>query len=499
MAGPFLTITLPDEAATAAFAEDVAAILLPGDVIALSGGLGAGKTTFARALIRAVAGDPSLEVPSPTFTLVQTYGPARLSVAHFDLYRLAAADELDEIGFADAAVEGAVLVEWPERAEARLPAERLDIRFEIDGSGRRAEISAGGTWPTRIARTRLTRTLIDRAGWNQASRHPIQGDASTRRYERVDRADRSAVLMDWPRPAAPPVRDSRAAYRAQDVRAFVAVDNALRAAGLSAPEILAADLDAGLLLMEDFGNVGVVTDGLPNAERYAVAVDLLAAIHAEPRDGVLPSPDGGTHSLLRLSGEVLAADITLFTDWYVPRVAGGPLDAHATEAFAAIWATLFARLRNAEQSWVLFDMQSPNLFWLEDRRGIGRIGLIDFQDMFIGPAAYDVASLCQDARVTIPQHLETVLCDRYVARRRESTPTFDPGAFSEAYAILGTARALKNLGVFARQADYAGNTSYLRHLPRVGAYLRRNLRHPVLSDLAVWYERHLPAPSQAAE
>src|SRR5512135_1497738 len=106
MAAPFLTLPLPDEAATAALAEDVAAILAPGDVIALSGGLGAGKTAFARALIRAVADDAALEVPSPTFTLVQTYAGDRLTISHFDLYRLGSADEIGEIGLADAVAEG---------------------------------------------------------------------------------------------------------------------------------------------------------------------------------------------------------------------------------------------------------------------------------------------------------------------------------------------------------------------------------------------------------
>ena len=102
MADPFLVLDLPDEAATVAFAEDVGTCLVPGDAVALSGGLGVGKTTFARALIRALAGDASLEVPSPTFTLVQTYAFDRLTVAHVDLYRLSDPSEVDEIGLAEA-------------------------------------------------------------------------------------------------------------------------------------------------------------------------------------------------------------------------------------------------------------------------------------------------------------------------------------------------------------------------------------------------------------
>ena len=151
----------------------------------------------------------------------------------------------------------------------------------------------------------------------------------------------------------------------------------------------------------------------------------------------------------------------------------------------------------AETSWVLFDMQSPNLFWLPERDGIKRIGLIDFQDMFAGPAAYDVASLCQDARVTVSAGLEAALRNRYVALRRATDRTFDVESFAATYAILGAARTLKNMGVFARLADYLGKTQYLQHLPRMDDYLTRSLKHPVLSDLAVWYERHLPPLSQA--
>jgi aminoglycoside/choline kinase family phosphotransferase len=141
-------------------------------------------------------------------------------------------------------------------------------------------------------------------------------------------------------------------------------------------------------------------------------------------------------------------------------------------------------------------VQSPNLFWLAARDGIRRVGLIDFQDMFAGPAAYDVVSLCQDARVTIPAALETRLRDQYVDLRQGA---LDLTAFDEAYAILGTARAMKNMGVFARLADHVGKSHYLQHLPRMRDYLARNLSHAVLSELSLWYERHLPSESQAAK
>ncbi len=492
MADPFLTLDLPDEAATAAFAADVGTCLVPGDAVALSGRLGVGKTTFARALIRALAGDPSLEVPSPTFTLVQTYAFDRLTVAHVDLYRLSDPAEIDEIGLADALATGAVLIEWPERADGRLPADCLDIALDIVGAGRRATVTGSADWRVRLARSRAARAFLERSGYAGATRRRIAGDASPRRYERLRVGSSRAVLMDWPRSDTAPVRDRRFRYRAHDVRAFVAVDEALRAAGFSAPAIYASDLAAGFMLMEDFGSEGIVRDDKPVAERYRAAIEVLAAIHATPRPASVPAPGGALHRLPPLSAEALTPEIDLFVDWYVPHATGVPLVDDALAGLAHLWSPLFEFLAAAERSWVLFDVQSANLFWLAERPRLKRIGLIDFQDMFFGPAAYDVASLCQDARVTIPAGLEDELNGHYVALRRAADPRFDADAFFAAYAILATLRALKNLGVFARQADHLGQKHYLRHIPRVREYLVRNFARPVLSDLAVWYGRHLP-------
>jgi len=493
MSEAFLTLDLPDEAATAALAEDVAVCLAAGDVVALCGGLGVGKTVFARALVRALAGDPGLEVPSPTFTLVQSYRAGDIAVAHVDLYRLSDAAELDELGLADVLADGIVLVEWPERAGDRLPRDRLTIDLAILEEGRRASLSGPPGWQARLARSRTARDFLARAGFAGARRHRIHGDASPRRYERIATAGGTAVLMDWPKDAAAPFRDRRARYRASEARAYVAVAGALAAAGFSAPEIYAADAAAGFVLMEDFGSEGIVAGDTPIAQRYRATIAVLAAIHAQPRPPTLAVAGDGRHRLPALTGEVVAADLDLFVDWYVPHVTSAPLAAAGRRQFAALWSGLSQHLAAAEQSWVLFDMQSANLFWLADRAGVKRIGLIDFQDMFVGPAAYDVASLCQDARVTVPAALEADLRAHYVSLRQSAAPAFDSAAFSSAYAIAAAARALKNLGVFARQADHLGRPGYLRHVPRVGEYLVRNFSHPVLSELAVWYERHLPA------
>jgi len=144
-----LVFELPDEAATAAVAARFAPLLRTGDLLCLEGDLGAGKTAFARALINARPG-PREEVPSPTFTLVQTYPRDDLEIWHFDLYRLERPDEVWELGLEEALASGASLVEWPERAGGLLPAERLVLHFEQSGSGRRLTAEAQGDWAARL-------------------------------------------------------------------------------------------------------------------------------------------------------------------------------------------------------------------------------------------------------------------------------------------------------------------------------------------------------------
>ncbi|MCX5477888.1 tRNA (adenosine(37)-N6)-threonylcarbamoyltransferase complex ATPase subunit type 1 TsaE [Kaistia geumhonensis] len=495
MSDAALVLTLADEAATHRLAEALATRLAAGDVIALEGDLGAGKTTLARALIRAVAGDPALEVPSPTFTLVQTY-PGRVPIAHFDLYRLGSPDELDEIGFEEAVADGAVLIEWPERGGGRIPRSALTIRLDIEGDGRRAALSGGGAWPERLDRLAGIARFLDDAGFGTARRAHLAGDASGRSYERLVRADGTrAVLMDArDRLPGPPVWDGRSyddvAHRATTVLPFVAMNEGLRAIGISAPRILAADIPAGLLLLEDLGDRFIVKDGAPRPERWQAAAELLAHLHAEARPAELPVSGGERYSIPAFDRDAFLIEVDLLPRWYAPLI-GRTLDEDAEAAFRSIWTRLFERFDQAEKSWLLRDYHSPNLLWLPERTGIARIGVLDHQDAMIGASAYDLASLGQDVRVDVDEALEQATIHAYVEARR-TAGAFDGDTFAAAYAISGAQRTTKILGGFARLANAFGRPQYLRHIPRVKAYLKRNLRHEVLSPLALWYDRHLP-------
>ena len=209
----------------------------------LSGELGVGKTAFARAFLRQAAGDPDLEAPSPTFTLVQAYEGRDCPLVHADFYRLREAEELRQIGFEET-IQGAVtLVEWGERVAAALPAERLDVALDFDsahGADHRLALfrPRGVTMTARFKAARAVEALMEQAGWSDARRAPMYGDASTRAYERLtDASGRTAILMIAPpRPPGPPLRFGKSyaeiAKLSPDIRAFLAVGEGLRGLGL---------------------------------------------------------------------------------------------------------------------------------------------------------------------------------------------------------------------------------------------------------------------------
>ena len=495
------TATIADEAATYSLMTDVAAVVEPGDVITLSGDLGAGKTAFARALIRYLAGDDTIEVPSPTFTLTQTYTLPRFAVVHIDLYRLAGAAELTELGFDDAPEGAVTLVEWPDRAAGYLPPNRLDIALALETqngpSARSVRITGSGTFAARAERILTIRRFLDRSDFGRTERRRIQGDASTRSYERLNRDGATYILMNSPkRPDGPPVLGGKSysaiAHLAESVTPFVAMALALRALGFSAPAIFAADREAGLLVIEDLGDELVVKDDPPTPieSRYEMATDLLAELHQEMLQEVLPVEPGVTYRLPRYDMDAFLIEVELLLDWYLPKL-GARISTAKRDIYRSLWREALLPVTNA-QTWVLRDFHSPNLLWLPEREGTARIGLLDFQDAVMGPAAYDVASLLQDARVDVPELIEIGLLSRYTRARRSADAAFDAPAFARAYATLAAQRASKILGIFARLERRDHKPQYLRHLPRVWGYLQRSLAHPALEPLAAWYRVNVP-------
>jgi len=299
--------------------------------------------------------------------------------------------------------------------------------------------------------------LVQRAGWDGARILPLAGDASFRRYFRVEAPGRTAVLMDAPPPE-------------EDCRPFVAMADWLRAHGFAAPAVLDSDLDRGLLLLQDFGDRRLAdvlaADPTREAALYGEAVDLLRALHARPAAPIEP-----------YNMSVLLREASLFADWYLPSV-----DIAPAPGYAEAWRKALAPVAEARGVTVLRDYHAENIMLLDG----GGLGLLDFQDALAGHPAYDLVSLLQDARRDVGEDVEAAMLDRY--------GPLDPAA----YALLGAQRNAKILGIFARLWRRDGKPRYLAFQPRVWAYLERDLRHPALAGVRAWFDAHVPPSKRAA-
>lgn len=323
-----------------------------------------------------------------------------------------------------------------------------------------------------VERAENINALLAAAGWAGAERSALAGDASARRYLRLRLKDRTAILMD-----APPEAGS-------DVTPFVEVAGHLRGLGLSAPQILAADEAAGLLLLEDLGDAlfARVLEDQPDREPalYAAATDLLVTLQAAPAWRACATWDTG--HLVALVDEIL--------DWL-------PLARQdAKGAISAGLETVLKGLPPFEPVMALRDYHAENLIWLPDRKGLAQVGLLDFQDAFLGHPVYDLVSLLSDARRDVPEALRHEMIGRFAAAKGISEDDMRHAA-----AAIGVQRNLRILGVFARLARRDGKPGYLRFVPRVWAHVQRDLAHPALAPLKAAIDSDMTPPTdqQTAE
>jgi tRNA threonylcarbamoyl adenosine modification protein YjeE len=361
-----LTIHLAAAEDTERLGQDIGLALVKGDLVTLSGDLGAGKSTLARGLIRTIANDSAYEVPSPTFTIVQSYPELRLPISHVDLYRLSSGEEVDELGLDEALEDGAVLVEWPERAGGALGEPSLRIVMLNDGDGRMVEIEGERAALVRVQRSLAIRTFLGRAGYATADRRYLLGDASARGYETVDTGCvRPLVLMNSPyNPGGPILRDGKTymqiAHLSQSITAFVAVNQLLRSNGFYVPQIMSDDLDNGFLLLENLGSEGILdADGAPIVERYEASVRLLARMHERSWARDIEIARNHTHHLHDFDRDALMIEVELLSDWYVPRMSGKPLTVQQKADYVGAWDVVFSQLNKAEKSLVQRDFHSP--------------------------------------------------------------------------------------------------------------------------------------------
>lgn len=498
-----LDLRLNRESDTIRFGEDLALALKAGDCVALRGDLGAGKSTLARALIRAVADDPQLDVPSPTFTLVQTY-ELRLRISHFDLYRLGDVSELDELGLDEALDQGVALIEWPERAGDALPRETMEISLSSGDNGRRVTVTGPATKIERVRRVLTIRDFLNREGFTNAERRFLTGDASARAYEQIRIPGQAPmVLMDAPRQSGgPAVRDGKSypqiVHLAQDVYPFVAIDRLLREKGLAAPEIYASDCEKGLLLLEHLGTGSIVDEnGAPIADRYQASVECLAYMHGMTFAREVALPNGHLHHIPDYDRAAMKMEAELLLDWHFPWKSNGQAASEQERReYVAIWDHLIDELKDCERTLLLRDFHSPNIIWRPEETVYRRIGLIDFQDAMIGPSSYDLVSVVQDARVTVERALADDLMQRYLTLRQRHAG-FDQETFLKSWHIMSAQRACKLNGLWVRLMQRDGKPAYMRHMPRTLWHLSVAFEHPVLAPLRKWCAKAGIDPSES--
>ncbi len=312
-------------------------------------------------------------------------------------------------------------------------------------------------------RKEAIRAFLKDAGWADAKLTPLPGDASTRRYMRAASAAGRAMLMDQPQQAEQPPCPAdasieerhRLGYNAvarlagADCARFVAVAEYLGARGLSAPQLYAADVTKGLVLMEDLGDrlyADVLAAGGDETMLYENAVDALAQLHTKSPPATL----AGGEPLYAYDETALLAEVALMTEWFFPvGLSRTATDAEILE-HAALWREVLGPALSAPPVFVHRDYHAQNLLWLPERRGPARVGMIDFQDAVAGARSYDLVSLLEDARRDVAPELGDAMTRRYFQTMRSWRMTIDADALRREMAVMAAQRNAKIVGIFAR-------------------------------------------------
>ncbi len=347
--------------------------------------------------------------------------------------------------------------------------------------------------------------FLRRAGWGDAVVTPMPSDASSRHYARLTRAGKTALLMDQPQSVeAPPAPEHAGEAERQalgynalarlagaDTHRFQAVAEHLRARGLAAPQIHAADHARGFVILEDFGDTlfaDVLSDGSAEEDLYKAAVEVLAKLHSEPA----PARLAAGMPLYAYDQAALLAETDLLTEWFLPLALGRAATDSERAEHRALWRTALDKIAGADRVLVHRDFHAQNLMWLPEREGLAKVGLIDFQDAVAGSPAYDLISLTEDARRDVSPALAELALAHYLAAAGAQGNPADEAQLRTEMAVMAAQRNAKIVGIFARLYQRDGKPRYLALLPRVWGYLERDLSHPALAALRAWYDRTIP-------
>ncbi len=341
--------------------------------------------------------------------------------------------------------------------------------------------------------------LLSETGFGGAERHPLAGDASTRRYERLVLGDRRAMLMDAPPsaesqpcpPGATPAErrqlgwNATARLAASRVEAFVAVAAHLESLGLSPPRVLGADCAAGYAVLEDLGDnlyANVIPNGEDEVALYQEAARVLAHVHAAPIPSRMYGAGGANWPLLDYDAMALEVNADLFVEW-LPRAAEVRIDDAARARWEKVRDSMIVKALGFPRAFTIRDYHAENLLWLPEREGLKRVGLLDFQDAIRGWRAWDFSMLLDDARRDVSPAAREAAIRAYLDASGASD-----AEFRRELAVLGALNTMRILGIFSRLAGRDGKQRYLAFMPREWGHLARTLEHPALSEAKAFVE-----------
>ena len=335
--------------------------------------------------------------------------------------------------------------------------------------------------------------FLDKAGWGEAARTPLNADASTRRYERLRRKTETAMLMDAPpleSQPCPPTADEDERLRlgwnavsrlaASRVEAFAAVAGHLANLGLSAPALLDYDTSRGLALLEDLGDdlfADVIRRGGDEIALYTAAGDTLAAVHRARPPVVLPYR-GGEWPVLTYDHLALSANLDLFVEWMPQRDLAMRMSEQTRLRWERVRENLIGKTEDYPRALILRDPHAENLLWLPHRGGLARVGLLDFQDAVVGWGEWDMSMLLHDARRDVSPEAREAASRAYLDGMGVTRAAYD-----ERLAVLGAMNVMRIMGIFARLVTRDRKPRYDEFQPRLRGLLNDTLSHPALAEM----------------
>ena len=463
-----------------AFVKYIAPIFEKGDLLALNGEIGSGKTTLTKHLINYLTATRIDEINSPTFNLCQTYSNEDLIISHYDFYRLDYLQEIEELDINDSIKNNFTIIEWANKFSSILPKDHIEIQIDNKSDKREYKILFHGEYAKKIAAHKNRLSFLSNSNLNIKKITNMRGDASKRKYYRVNDGTENFVLMDA-------LEDSiNKTTTSKTITDFIIFRQYLEDIGLRVPKIYEFDIQKQLILEEDLGltTYDELYSKLSFQDLINPAIEsLLILVHSDYKN--INDLDGKAFEPQNFDEKVFINESKIFIDYYWPYVKNSICPEEEKYEFLSIIEKIYSDL-STDKTLVLRDYHSPNLHYLQNEKGHKKCALIDFQDALLGHPLYDLVSLAQDARFTISEDQERYIVDTFEDKFLFNDFQLSKSSFNEQYKILAIQRSLKILGIFARLSLLEGKNNYIIHMPRVLDYIRRSMDCSLLNNLTHW-------------